>query len=312
MPIIVPPVSPGGGDGGRPPGNYIPAVRHEVPQVELTGNGDTLPLSASNGVALMGGIQGFDMPPVAVSSSSPGLLDGGLIERVAFTPRDVYLPLHLHAATTPALRALKKRLAVLVDPKRGDVAVRVKQPDGTTRTISGRYVGGMASTLSGVDGLAAQNVGIQLRCFDPAWLGPHVVAEFRAASGSPFLGSPFFPLHVVQSQALGDVTIINGGDDDAYIVVTVSGPGDDLEVSNGDRSWGIDTIGPTETIIFDGRRGAQTVADLAGASQWHRLTTGSQLWTLSPGSNEVGVSLTGATAATTVRIEYQERYLTAW
>lgn len=307
MPIIVsgPPVTAS---------STSPVLAAEVPTISLVGNGDTIACTTANGLDVMDGLQGFDLAPYALASSTPGGWDGGLLEHVRTAERDVFIPLMLTANSTPEFRLLKKRLAALVDPKRGDMQVIVQQVDGTTRTATGRYVSGMSSTLSGFEGLIEQRLGVLVRCFDPAWLGPTVeAAEFATAGSAVFLSSPFFPMTVIGSQAFGSVAVDNPGDEDAYPVFTITGPGSDFVATNGSDSWGIDgAIAGGEVITVNTRRGVQTVENAAGASQWSRVSDASQLWTLAPGVNNLSVTITGATAATLVRIEFTPRYLTAW
>ena len=286
----------------------------EVPTITLIGNGDEIICNTASGYNVLDGIQGFDLPPYVLTASTPGGWDGGLLEHARQAERDVYIPLHLSATTTPLMRGLKTRLAALVDPRRGDMQVKVQQLDATTRTATGRYMDGMVSTLAEDEGLSWQNVGVMVRCFDPAWLGPNTVAAVIAAAGTDvFLSAPFFPLTVIGSQAFGSVTVNNPGDEDAYPVYTITGPGSNFSATNGAESWGIDgAIAGGEVLTVDTRRGVQTVVDAGGDSQWSRISEGADMWPLTPGDNDLTISLSGATAASSVRVEFTPRYLTAW
>ena len=160
----------------------------QASDITIRGHGDVFAFGAQAGAVVLAGIQGFDMPPSVVTHTNPGGWDGGLFESARFGVRDLFLPVGMWADGSTDFRALKRRFAALVDPKAGFVTVTVSQLDGTTRTIEGRYVGGMDGTLSVAEGLHQQRIGIELRCFDPAWVGPSAeVIRLKNDPGPPFL-----------------------------------------------------------------------------------------------------------------------------
>jgi hypothetical protein len=301
-------------DEGLPviPEDFVPAYSAVVPKVTLSGNGDSIALTVDGAYALLDGVEGLDMPPVAVSSTAPGLLDGSLLDHVRYRSRELFLPVGMFGSTSVDARALKHRLSLLLDPKAGDVRIDVAQSDGTNRHILARYVGGMDGLVSGRQGVSYQSVGLAFTALDPSWLGPTVSRTVVAAGSDVFLSDPFIPVTVTASQVLGDLIISNNGDSSTEVVTSITGPGTGITISNGEKFWGLDTLAALETITLDGRRGIQTVTDQLGVSSWSRLDAGSQLWGLDRGENPVGVVITGATEGSGITISHTERFLTAW
>lgn len=287
----------------------------DAPGLTLVGgNGESLALAEASGFTTLGGWDGFDLPPYELSSTTPGGWDGGLVNDVRAGIREVYVPLQVHAETTEGLRAIKRQLAAVLNPRNGDTTLIVSHRNGDTRKISGRYTGGFDGALSDGQGTWWQNLGITLLCHEPFWQGPQIIASrFSAGTAPTFFGSPFFPLAIGAGQAIGSVTISNVGDETAYPVWTVAGPGEDLAVTSGDRSWGIDgAIADGETLTIDTRRGVQTVTDAVGDSHWDRVTPNSDLWALQPGENPVTVAMAATDSGSYIEVAYTPRYLTAF
>lgn len=313
MPIVVGPSS-----GGPPPvtdssgGSYDIA---DAPGLTLIGsNGDSIPLSSLLGITTGQGWEGFDLPPYELRSSTPGGWDGGLVSDVRAGIREVFVPLSIEAHTTEELRELKRRLAAALNPRNGDATLIVTHRNGDSRRISGRYAQGFDGALTSGQGLWWQNIGITLRCHEPFWQGPQIIASrFTAGSAPTFFDSPFFPLEIGAGQAIGTVVIDNIGDEAAYPVWTIEGPGADVTVSSSSKSWGIDgSIADGETLTIDTRRGVQTVTNEGGVSQWSRVTPNSNLWALEPGDNTVTVAMTSTDSGSSIQVAYTPRYLTAF
>lgn len=312
MPIVV--LSPNLGPVTEAPRPSLYDVA-DAPGLTLLGaNGDSLGLSDALGITPLAGWEGFDLPPYEVASSTPGGWDGGLVTGVRANIREVFVPLSIAATTTEKLRELKRRLAAALNPRNGDATLIVSHRNGDTRTISGRYASGFDGPLTDGQGLWWQNIGISLRCHEPFWKGPQIIASRFAAGTAPtFFASPFFPLEIGAAQAIGAVTIHNVGDETAYPVWTVRGPGEDVSVTNGSSSWGIEgAVDTGETLTIDTRRGVQTVTDQLGDSQWSRVTPNSDLWALAPGDNAVTVTMGSASAGSFIEVAYTPRYLTAF
>ena len=270
--------------------------------------------SGPGGITLLDGVTGLDMPPVATTATVPVGWDGSLLQSTRLPDREVFLPLLLHADTRDDMRTLKRRLAQLLSPKTGDVTVTVNHSDAV-RQIDGRFASGFDGPVTG-DGTTAA-IGVVLRCSDPWWQAPETTVEqFDANPSKPLLSTTqdFFPMEVTGSQAIGDVTITNPGDADAWPVIDIVGPGTDLVMNNATLglSFGLSSVGIGETLTVDTRRGVQTLVDDTGAAAWDRLTPGSQLWPLAAGDNDIDLLILSTDTTTQVVITYRALYWTAW
>lgn len=284
------------------------------PVVSVTRGDDTICLSLSNGYVLREGVQGFDSPTPALVEIDPALWDGNLTLDARYTAREVFLPFWVHTPTTDDLRAVTRHLAVLTDPKRGPVTVTVTHRDSTTRSITGWLTSPLSESLTMGEGEDWRSIGLTVRCGDPYWQGDHRRVTFRDAPGSTeFLSSTFLPLTVSTSQVLGTVTVSNDGDAQAWPVWTITGPADSVtvRVSTG-QSWAIPQgINDGDVLTVDTRRGQQAVV-LNGNPAWGVLSPGADLFALPPGLSVLDIVAQGTTAATSVTVEWRERWLTAW
>jgi hypothetical protein len=62
-------------------------------------------------------------------------------------------------------------------------------------------------------------------------------------------------------------------------------------------------------MVIDTRPGHKTVIGPGGVNMFGDMNATSVIWSLQPGTNTVRVSVTGATVATQVRLEYTPAYL---
>ena len=114
---------------------------------------------------------------------------------------------------------------------------------------------------------------------------------------------------------LGQVTVTNTGDVEAYPIWEVTGPGTPTlaNLTTG-RSFGLATpLTAGETVTVDTRPTRQSVVDSAGRNRWPDLVTTSprQLWPLAAGRNALDLRLAGAGPTSTVILTYMRRWLRA-
>ena len=225
----------------------------------------------------------------------------------------MFVPLSIEAHTTEELRELKRRLAAALNPRNGDATLIVTHRNGDSRRISGRYAQGFDGALTSGRASGGRTSGSP--CDVTSRSGRALRSSRRVSAGSAptFFDSPFFPLEIGAGQAIGTVVIDNIGDEAAYPVWTIEGPGADVTVSSSSKSWGIDgSIADGETLTIDTRRGVQTVTNEGGVSQWSRVTPNSNLWALEPGDNTVTVAMTSTDSGSSIQVAYTPRYLTAF
>ena len=115
------------------------------------------------------------------------------------------------------------------------------------------------------------------------------------------------------SDVFAQATITNNGDVDAWPVVTVEGPGTDLEVENlttGLRWHLTGDVAAGSTLTVDTRPGHKS-ARLDGVNVFGRLSDDSVLWPLVPGPNRVSIGFAGGTAVSSVVFAWRNRWLSA-
>lgn len=278
----------------------------------LSRAGSSLYLTRPNGWYVLRGIEGLDNPPVSLIVDEPATWDGGLVRDVRYAPREVFLPVQLIAADTDTMRSRVRTLAALTDPKRGAVTLTAQHADGTTRTIDGYLSQPFGEATAAGEALHWRRFGLVLTCPDPFWSGAQRSLTFSAGADAEFLSDTYLPVQVNDSQVLGAVTISNEGDADAYAVWTVTGPCDDITVTTGTAEWSVPAgLTDSEVLTVTTTRGAQAVT-VNGTPAWGRLAAGAELAPLAPGDNDVTITATATTTASTVRVAWQERWLTVW
>lgn len=311
MPILVPSVYV---PPDVPPGPPWPTLINQMPQVSFTDpRGITTHLSDwENGWLLQPGAKGLDMPGYAFTTDeSPGI-DGYQLRDVRATGREIILPLAFWANDSrTAYKTRRRGFIKSLNPKRGVGTLTLTEPDGATRTIGAYYTGG----IEGDESLDAAGErwcinAITFGCPSPYWTGAEVVREFRAATGGTFF--PILPLVVGDSQVLGEVTIDNDGDDNAFPVWTIDGPATSISLANNTTGQELvltRTITGADTIVIDTRERRQTALLNDVTNLWPDLSDASELWPLQEGINDLDLTVSGSTGATSVRLSYQPRYL---
>lgn len=283
------------------------------PTFSLARDGTILWLTRPNGWYVGRGIEGLDNPPVALLIDEPATWDGGLFRDARYSPREVFLPVHLQADDNAAMRAAVRDLAALADPKRGPVALTVHHPDGRTRTIDGYLSGPFGQALIAGEAMHWRKIGVTLRCPDPFFTGDTSGASLVVDTAVvDFLGDPFLPLAVSDAQVADTLIAANSGDADAYPVWTLTGPASSALIDVDGASWELSSpLGAGEVLTVDTTRGAQSV-DVDGTPAWGMLASGAQLAALPSGTTTVTVDITGATSATVLTVDWSEKWLTAW
>lgn len=283
------------------------------PSMTLTRGSTTFYLNAANGNYLLRGVEGLDNPPVSLLMDDPATWDGSLYRSARYTAREVFLPVHLHAADTDEMRTKIKDLATLTDPKQGAVTLTVSQWDGSVRKIDGYLSAPMSSATAAGEGFFWRRLGLRLKCPDPYWYNAAASLSYSPSTSTvAFLSSTFLPMALSNSQVAGEITVTNNGDAEAYPVWTIQGPTSSIVVTVNGLTWAVPAaLGSDETLIVDTRRGQQS-AKVNSQLAWGRLADGSTLAAFPAGTSTLYLDVTGATTATVVSASWTERWLTAW
>lgn len=284
----------------------------DAPVVTLSRNGQALTLGRSgrDTVLHLHGSRGLGLAPWSVAKSDRIGGDGSVVRGGRYGDREVFLPVHLSAATVGELTARRRDLYRLLAPHLGPVTVHVHDPvTGTDRSIEGLLKEGLEGDFGeGFTGVN-QAIGLSFDCPDPWWSGPDQTVSFRVNPGTkPFLSTSvqFFPVVLAQSVVAGQFEVTVEGDGPVQPVWEVSGPGTDLVISNG-----------TDVLEVGGAFAAGSVTRFDGRLQritpdrWADVSIRSSIFPLHPGLNALSVTMVGATDDTLIRLVYREKFLEA-
>jgi hypothetical protein len=290
----------------------------------LSGIQDTGDVS---GFGVLDAVRGLDLPPYELVTDAIPLQPGQRLRAVKTNPRTVDLPIHIRATSTTLLQSMIRSLRWAFEPTAGDGTLQITAPDGVARNLNCRYQGGWLGDLSSDHyGVTWQDILVTLYACDPYFyaIGP-IVTNFAIGSlVTTFLTTPagntadkFLPLQLTGSTVLGIVPITNLGDVLAWPVWTVTGPATNVILTNflpdgTSRTLEVDPSTPLTTgqiMVIDTRPGHKTVIGPGGVNMFGDMNATSVIWSLQPGTNTVRVSVTGATVATQVRLEYTPAYL---
>ena len=180
-----------------------------------------------NGGALDVGwdMQGSYMPPVEFIEDAAPSQDASRLRQVRVRPRELAIPIDVMVANLEALRVLMRALVKTFSPMRGDGRLRVLSADGKSRELTCRYRQGLEMQEEFRAALGQQRTVVVFRAVDPFWYDTTpTTVTLTAGSGGTFLGSTFLPIKLGSDVVLGQQSIINDGDVEAWPVWTIAGP----------------------------------------------------------------------------------------
>ncbi len=217
----------------------------------------------------------------------------------------IYVGGETHLEYLERLRQIRRAFAMTVH--RGLTGtLTVARPDGTARSIEAYYASGLEGEAG--EGWLYSKDAVSLFCPDGYWTGTESITETRSyIPGSDFL-SPFPTIS--DSLALGETTIDNPGDVQAWPYWTVTGPMTALvgtNVTTGYEfvlTYGL-AAGEQLTITTDrpmvrGPAGQNLAANLNWPAAY--------LWSLAPGDNDVIFNLSGGGPGTQIQLSFRPRY----
>lgn len=260
----------------------------------IGGNGDTVALDGSQGIVLESGLRGLGIAPTAVRiQNSAG--DGGTWRSTRRTTREFDLPLTVLGETREEVETTLRRLAQALSDRDSAPKLRAFYSDGTGPfDIEVHYTGG-AETVFGDDaGSKFCRWPITLTAPDPYWTSVDSESLFLGADPDPRGLLPrLAALQVKSSQVIGDFTVENAGDVDAFPVWTFRGPIDEVTVTSptGQAFAYTAPIAEGDTVTVDTHSG--TVVDQDGVNQYGNLGPSPKLFSIPSGRSVLSVDATG-------------------
>jgi hypothetical protein len=193
----------------------------------------------------------------------------------------------------------------------------VSRPDGSARQIQLYCISGpeQADDDNTKSGLMWSTYTLTFQATDPLWsdLEPTVIefAALPSGAGVP----PMPPVILSPATVLGSTTVTNTGDDDAYPIWQIFGPGSPTLTNNTTgRSFGLSSaIASGRCVTIDTRPLLQSAVDDLGADQWSNLVQADprDLWQLVPGENDLDMDLAGSGTGSKIVMSYTRRWLRA-
>jgi hypothetical protein len=234
---------------------------------------------------------------------------GETVRFIRSKPATVSWPLYVYGDThlqfVDRYRQIKRAFAMTLH-RRTVGTLRVARPDGTAREIDAYYQDGFTGE-SGENWLWAK-AAISLFCPDGYWRDVDPVTILRNyVAGANYLAP--FP-QVSDSLALGETVLNNPGDVDAWPTWTITGPATAISATNITTGYEFTityTLLANEQITITTQQ--PTVRgpygqNLVSALDWPNA----YLWSLLPGDNDVIFNVSGASAGTSVQLDFHARY----
>ena len=315
MPVLV---GTPAGTGGQ----VLPDVGYAV-ATWYAPDGTVLPLmNYDSGVfTLAEGVSGLGAAAITITTDDRAR--GGVrVRHVQANERIITWPLYVHGDTHNEFIATWRAVTkAFTDTTRlGPGTLEIARPDGTTRQVQAHYQVGFDGSGKQGYGITSDYCVITLLCEDPYWrdAGPVRVHREHAGSGSDFLVP--YP-SVSSAQVLGDTTLINPGDVEAWPSWTITGPGSAFTATLEDTGEAF-TIDPTAAEIAHGNLAADEYVTVdtdpprvrfmngdvwTGALNW----PGAVLWSLPPGESHATFVLGSAADGAAVDLSFHPRYETA-
>ncbi|MFG3710880.1 phage distal tail protein [Micromonospora sp. NPDC047730] len=258
-------------------------------------------------------IGGWGANPVTIVTD-PLARGGVTVRHQRAEPRRLTWPLHIYGDTHLQFLDRYRRLmrAFTLTKYKGPGLLTVARPDGKARSIRCLLEDGWGGEPG--ENLRFANPVLTLFAPDGFWqdVEPQFVRRSYVGATVPYL-SPY--LTVSSSQILGESTINNPGDVEAWPSWKITGPATELVATNGTTGESFTlthtlaagqtatiTIAPERTLV----RGPAG-ENLIGSLNW----PGAILWGLVPGVNDVNFEVNGSGAGTQVELSYFPRYETA-
>lgn len=310
------------GTGGPPtPGAR---TRHALQVTYIDPDGEVWDWSTPGSRCRALSVTGIGGPPAAYTDTS--LAGGGsLPQAFSAAKRSIVIGLHVFDdMSQDGLLDLLDRLTFALWHDRAGVptpgVLRFARPDGTARQIEVFCTSGPPQTEEEASRDAYQrdtSYGLTFESgLDPLFqdadpVGPLVFAAPPVSGGVP----PMPPVLLTPSTTLGETTVRNTGNGDAYPTWTITGPGVPTltNVTTGrEFSLGV-TLSAGEVITVDTRPTLQSAVDQDGVDRWGDLvkSTPRDLWTLVPGNNLLNLELASAGTGSQISMLYHRRWLRA-
>lgn len=290
-----------------PPADWAP-----LPMTWTGWDGSVWPLVGSNaGNPRLGrGVKGLHMPKFSVQKSQSILVPGVDIEGYSIDERAVFWPMLFRALDAETWLAQHGALFDSFHPVKTGTWTVGSGRDARTLALRGDFDGGHVFDRDPVLSLWAM-IGVELEAPRPLWRGRSIKQRFSNAAGVPFIdpetGAP--PFHISRGGSFTSAAVSNPGDEPAYMVHTMDGPLDVVQIGIGESLIEVPfPIADGEQLIID-TDPASRFATLDGVDVTREL--GFQMFAPVPAKGTTPLTLT-AVGAGAVTVELTPLYWRAF
>lgn len=236
---------------------------------------------------------------------------GARVTQTRRQPVTMDLPIEVSGESYGEVRGKIRNLASWLHTIGGPGVFRVTAPDESVREIEA-YASYEVNENLGMGGDKDQDVLVSLYCPGAYWRDAvPTEATYTTGGGGAFLPASF-PILLASTVVLASPTVTNGGDDEAWPVWTIAGPGTNPVLRNlttgKATEFGL-ALGAGEQAIVDTRPGYKSVTDGQGDNLYQSLSRTANLWPLARGTNQLQIEMTAATAESSVLLSYTRVWL---
>lgn len=273
----------------------------------------TFVLDQTNGIDVIEGVIGLDMPPVSTFWEQRPTFDGSTVMNERYDPRVITLPLFFYDASGNARDKVAVLARRLVSVGRAGGELRVTQGARTRSLFEVRRTAGLEGMETPIGNW--RRMGLELTAGDPWWYDAAQVQELVWASTTDFDEATVVFDDAAMPFDGGDSVVVSvDGDVEAYPWFVITGPFTDLSVSNSTTGQAFQlatSLAAGSTLVVDARPGSRgPFLNSATRPDWSLLTTPSRLFTLSTGTNSIAVGASGDTADSKVEMRWRPRFAT--
>jgi hypothetical protein len=189
--------------------------------------------------------------------------------------------------------------------------LQIQRPDGTTRQTQVYTTSGLNTPEVSLDNYSIYSFALQTP--DPYWTD--LVSQTLVYRQNISFGIlPLLPVPLSGSTVLGNATITNNGSAFTWPTWTITGPGiPTLKNLSTGKQWSLNTTIPAGNVVqVTTKPGTQAAYNMTTATNiWDQLVLGTSirnLWPLMAGDNVINIAMAGATSATSVQVDWVNRW----
>lgn len=306
-----------------PPDIYIETRIPAISRWEFSGgSGEVFPVYYAlnrdgTGAVVLEGTEGLSDPPVDIPDLEVPTWDGGAVTDPIYKPREIFFRMHVSDKTHEESQARIQKLRNITNNRRyGLTTLSCVTSGNQVRWIQGQRVVSGADTdwTPQYHDKDWRSLAVTLKCADPWWKGDLLSYSWVNTAGNEWF--PILPVILSPLTVIGDdLPVFMPGDAPAYPVWEITGPLTEIKVVHADTAaeWRLAitlTAGQKVTVDTDPRN--LRVLGPTGSSVWANLIPPYyDMFPLLPGNNTIQVTLTGSTAASSIKMNVRPRYASA-